>query len=86
MKAYEFPSKINAQGNLEVPEAVLKHLSSDQEIKIIILVPEPSESSERLEADDGLGFSAASFEESWRQANNGQTLPLRQLWEGIDVD
>lgn len=86
MKAYEFPSKLNSQGNLEIPEAVLKHLSTEQEIKIIVLVSESSEVSEQLEAGDGLGFSPTSFQESWKQANNGQTLPLSQLWEGIDVD
>ncbi|MBW4516655.1 MAG: hypothetical protein KME11_15715 [Timaviella obliquedivisa GSE-PSE-MK23-08B] len=86
MKAYEFPSKLNAQGSLEIPEAVLKHLSSDQEIKIIVLVSEPPESSEQSTTDNELGFSATSFQESWKQANNGQTLSLRQLWEGIDVD
>jgi hypothetical protein len=86
MKAYEFPSKLNAQGNLEIPEAVLQHLSSDQQLKIIVLVSEPSESSKQSAADDGLGFSATSFEASWKQANNGQTLPLSQLWEGINVD
>ncbi len=31
-------------------------------------------------------FSAASFRQSWQQAMTGQTLPLSQLWEGIDVD
>jgi hypothetical protein len=86
MKAYEFPSKLNSEGNLEIPEAVLQHLSTEQEIKIIVLVSEPSESSEQPESDNDLGFSATSFQESWKQANNEQTLPLSQLWEGIDVD
>jgi hypothetical protein len=85
MKAYEFPSKLNAQGNLEIPESVLQHLSTKQDIKIIVLVSEP-ESLEPVEAEDGLGFSSTSFQESWSQANNGKTLPLSQLWEGIDVD
>jgi hypothetical protein len=31
-------------------------------------------------------FSAESFCTSWQQAVTGQTLPLSQLWEGIDVD
>ena len=31
-------------------------------------------------------FCAASFRQSWQQAITGQTLPLSQLWEGIDVD
>jgi hypothetical protein len=31
-------------------------------------------------------FSAASFRKSWRQAITGETLPLSQMWEGIDVE
>ncbi|MEG4518043.1 MULTISPECIES: hypothetical protein [unclassified Microcoleus] len=31
-------------------------------------------------------FSEESFRTSWRQAVTGQTLPLSELWEGIDVD
>ena len=38
------------------------------------------------EQDDGLGFSAESFQTSWRQAMTGETLPLSQLWDGIDDD
>jgi hypothetical protein len=36
------------------------------------------------EAD--IDFSAESFRTSWQQAVTGQTLPLSQLWEGLDVD
>jgi hypothetical protein len=31
-------------------------------------------------------FSAESFRTSWQQAVTAQTLPLSELWEGIDVD
>lgn len=31
-------------------------------------------------------FSVESFRNSWQQAVTGRTLPLSQLWEGIDVD
>lgn len=37
-------------------------------------------------AEANTDFSAESFRESWQQAMTGQTLPLSQLWEGIDVD
>ncbi len=36
--------------------------------------------------EEDTDFSAASFRQSWQQAITGQTLPLSQLWEGIDVD
>jgi hypothetical protein len=34
--------------------------------------------------EDDTGFSPESFQRSWQQAMNGQTLPLSQLWEGIE--
>ena len=27
----------------------------------------------------------ASFREGWQEALNGETLPLEQLWEGVDA-
>lgn len=41
---------------------------------------------EELQEDDDLGFSADRFRESWKQAVAGNTIPLSQLWEGIEVD
>lgn len=31
-------------------------------------------------------FSAESFHKSWQQAITGKTLPISQLWEGIEFD
>ncbi|MCC3413359.1 MAG: hypothetical protein JGK24_07635 [Microcoleus sp. PH2017_29_MFU_D_A] len=36
--------------------------------------------------EEDTDFSRLSFRQSWEQAITGQTLPLSQLWEGIDVD
>ncbi|MEG3862785.1 hypothetical protein [Microcoleus sp. herbarium12] len=36
--------------------------------------------------EEDTDFSIASFRQSWQQAITEQTLPLAQLWEGIDVD
>jgi hypothetical protein len=84
MKAYEFPAKLNAAGILEIPEAVLKNLSTEQEMRVIVLVSEQTDETESI--DDELGFSIDRFRQSWQQAITGQTLPLSQLWEGVDVD
>lgn len=29
---------------------------------------------------------AASFRQAWQEAMNGETLPLTEMWTGIDVD
>ena len=36
--------------------------------------------------EEDTDFSAASFRQSWQQAITEKTLPLSQLWEGIDVE
>ncbi len=36
--------------------------------------------------DDNTDFSADSFRKSWQQAVTGQTLPIAQIWEGIDLE
>jgi hypothetical protein len=36
--------------------------------------------------EEDTDFSPESFRQSWQQAMTGQTLPLSELWEGIDVD
>ena len=36
--------------------------------------------------EEDTDFSSLRFRQSWQEAMTGQTLPLSQLWEGIDVD
>jgi hypothetical protein len=35
---------------------------------------------------ENLDFSADSFQQSWEQAQTGATLPLSELWEGVEDD
>ncbi len=81
MKAYELNAKVNADGELEIPKLPL-HLRQDASVRIIVLVDEADVANET----DETGFSTQSFQTSWQQAMSGDTLPLAQLWEGIDVD
>ncbi|NEQ68548.1 MAG: hypothetical protein F6K21_24210 [Symploca sp. SIO2D2] len=42
--------------------------------------------TQSLLEEDNTDFSADSFRKSWQQAVTGQTLPISQIWEGIDLD
>lgn len=42
MKAYEFPTKVTAEGNLPIPAAIAELLPPDQEVRVIVLMPEPA--------------------------------------------
>jgi hypothetical protein len=85
MKAYELTAKINANGELEIPKLRLKHLQQDTPVRIIVLVNEP-DADEPAGEENETEFSTESFQRSWQQAVNGETVPLSQLWEGLDVD
>lgn len=37
-------------------------------------------------AENDTDFSAESFHKSWQQAIAGKTLPISQLWEGMEFD
>ena len=50
MKAYEFPAKVTPEGRLEFPESLLQHLPSNQQVRVIILVSEPTEEEEEESA------------------------------------
>jgi hypothetical protein len=43
MKAYEFPANVTTEGKIELPNAVLQQLANNQQVKVIILVNEPTE-------------------------------------------
>ncbi len=51
MKAYEFPAKVTPEGRLEFPESLLQHLPSNQQVRVIILVSEPTEEEEEKEEE-----------------------------------
>ncbi|MBD2409266.1 hypothetical protein FACHB389_25565 [Nostoc calcicola FACHB-389] len=43
MKAYEFPANVTTEGKIELPDAILQQLVNKQQVKVIILVNEPTE-------------------------------------------
>jgi len=47
MKAYEFPVKVTADGRLVMPDALLKLLPTNQIVRIILLVSEPTDIEEQ---------------------------------------
>ncbi len=86
MKAYEFSTKITPDGKLELPE-YLKNLPGSSEVRVIVLVEEIDQTIAAPESERiSVGFSSGSFRTSWEQAIRGETIPISQMWEGINVD
>ncbi|MGF1992092.1 MAG: hypothetical protein RMY62_030065 [Nostoc sp. ZfuVER08] len=43
MKAYEFPANVTTEGKIELPDTILQQLVNKQQVKVIILLNEPTE-------------------------------------------
>ncbi|MBW4501489.1 MAG: hypothetical protein KME57_18490 [Scytonema hyalinum WJT4-NPBG1] len=85
MKAIEIMGTVDEQGqlSLDVPLSVDKHTR----VRVIVLLPEEAEKENKHEEDEEISESAAeSFRQGWYDAMIGNTLPVSQLWEGIDAE
>ena len=48
MKAYEFPAKVTSDGRLAWPDSLSQILPSNQAVRIIVLVDEPTDVEETV--------------------------------------
>jgi hypothetical protein len=71
MKAYEFPAKITSEGKIDFPNDLLKYLAVNQEVRVIVLVKEPtnSEADEVEEATDWHRLAATQFFADYSEAD-----------------
>lgn len=67
MKAYELQVKVTPEGKLELPETLCTLLPPDQVIRLIILVPEPTDSKEQ---DVWARLTAEQFLEGYSEADS----------------
>jgi hypothetical protein len=58
MKAYEFPVKVTADGHLTLPIDFVRSLPSNQTVRVLILIDEPSD---RREDSDWSRLTASQF-------------------------
>ncbi len=79
MKAIETTGKIDAQGRLFLDQPLA--LANHSYVRIIVLVPEETD----IDPDDDPTESVLEgLRQGFQEAITGQTLPLSQLWDGID--
>ncbi len=78
MKAIEVRGTVNEQGQLSLdqPLTVDKHTR----VRVIVLLSE----NEEVQDDELLESAQESFRQGWYDAMTGNTLPVSQLWQGID--
>ncbi|MEG4285662.1 hypothetical protein QUB68_21265 [Microcoleus sp. A006_D1] len=79
MKAIETTGKIDNRGRLLLDRPL--DLANYSHVRIIVLLPEDTD----IELDDDpIETVIEGLQQGFHEAISGQTLPLSQLWDGID--
>jgi hypothetical protein len=78
MKAIKVMATID-NGQLYVDEPL--NLEQNSRVEVIVLVPEITESNEDEQSKEAI---LADFRQAWHEAMTGKTIPVAQIWEGID--
>jgi hypothetical protein len=78
MKALKVMATINDQGQLTLDHPLLTDKNS--RVEVIVLIPE----EEEILDDQSPAEVLADFRQAWQEAMTGQTIPVAQLWEGLE--
>ena len=78
MKAIEVTGTVNNKGQLSLDEPLT--VDKFTRVRVIVLLSDTDSEEELLESPQ------ESFRQGWRDAMAGNTLPVSQLWDGIDAE
>jgi hypothetical protein len=81
MKALKVMATINEQGQLTLDNPIKAFKNG--RVEVIVLIPEESEIDEEDRSKTAI---LEDFRQAWQEAMTGQTIPVAQLWEGINDD
>jgi len=70
---------IDNQGQLCIDEPL--KLWQNSRVEAIVLIPEVIEINEEEQSKEAI---LADFSQAWHEAMTDQTIPVAQIWEGID--
>lgn len=78
MKAIKATGTVDETGQLALDSPLTVDKLS--RVEVIILIPESSKSETALTKEQILN----DFRTSWKEAKEGKTIPVEELWEEID--
>ena len=81
MKAIETTATINDLGQLTLDDPLV--LTKSRRVRVIVLIPEDDEPDPDETPDE---IILEGIRQGLHQAFSGQTIPLSQMWDGIDAD
>ncbi len=79
MKALKVMATINEEGQLTLDQPFTTDKNS--RVEVIVLIPEQGASNDTPQAE-----VLADFRQAWHEAMTGQTIPVAQIWEGLEND
>jgi Icc-related predicted phosphoesterase len=82
MKAIKVMATVDLQGSLCLDKPL--NIIQNSRVEVIILIPEAVETNEDHEQIESKEQIIQDFRQSWHEAMTGQTIPISQLWEGIE--
>ena len=75
MKAIKVMGTVNEQGELALDSPLT--VDKRSRVEVIVLIPEETET----EVDDQTKEEILNdFRQAWKEAKNGETIPVEQLW------
>ena len=81
MKAIETTATINDLGQLTLDAPLI--LTKSRRVRVIVLIPEDDEPDPDETPDE---IMLEGIRQGLHEAFTGQTIPLAQMWDGIDAD
>lgn len=77
MKALKVMGTIDEQGKLTLDRPLITDKNS--RVEVIVLISEEADIDDKSQAE-----VLADFRQSWHEAMTGKTIPVAQIWEGIE--
>jgi hypothetical protein len=77
MKALKVMATINEEGQLTLDHPLTTDKNS--RVEVIVLIPDEETPDEVSQAE-----VLADFRQAWHEAMTEQTIPVAQLWEGLN--
>jgi hypothetical protein len=82
MKVIKVMATVDGQGSLSLDQPL--SIVQNSRVEVIILIPETVEIGEDDEPMESTEEILQDFRQAWYEAMTGQTIPISQLWEGIE--
>jgi uncharacterized protein YrzB (UPF0473 family) len=79
MKALKVMAMIDDEGQLTLDHPLVTDRNS--RVEVIVLIPE-----EEVLDDQSQSEVLADFRQAWHEAMTGKTIPVSQMWEGLEHD